>query len=75
MQTNPLIYEYIEENGGPEAFDPATEPDSFLELCQIILEQIAQGSEAVRSAYTQEELNMLARYYLNLPQPDDEKLA
>lgn len=72
MKVYPNIYEYIEEGGGPQAFDPTTQPDNFLDLCQQILEVLSNGSETVKAAIPQEELDWNARYYLGLPDPTNQ---
>lgn len=60
------VYEYIDANGGPESFDPVKEPDSYLELQQQILQYETGGNDQIAATYPPEELDELARFYLDL---------
>jgi hypothetical protein len=64
------IYDYIEENGGAEAFDPDKEPDNFLELQQQILETVTGGDRELMETWPPENLEWQARYYIDMPLPD-----
>ena len=67
MEANPDVKMYIADNGGKEAFEPEENPDSFLELMQVIAVAHSNGDEEVAASFEPEELESYARWYLGLP--------
>ena len=71
MRVHQGVWDFIENNGGPEAFDPIKEPDSFLELQQQILSYETHGDPELAATYPPELLEEKARFYLDLEPVDD----
>ena len=67
MELDSVINQFINEGGGPEAFDPESEPDNYAELRQLILEVEGGGDEATMAAINPGYIDQLARRYLGLP--------
>ena len=64
MEESPDVRRYIRENGGPDGFDPETNPDGFMELMQVINAYENHNNEQLMALESLEYLETLARYYI-----------